>query len=105
MEVRMSPNEFNQLRRFIGSTKDANIINNFNKILNNEFPIKTTRVPITQEVLIELSSDDGEKILKVFVNNGKTFGEMLRNDISISSISKWINFFAIIKESISKIFN
>ena len=108
MEIRFQKEEFDQIRRFVGNTKHSDIINTFNRIINNSedgIPVKSTRVPITSEVLLEMSPEDACTLLKIFNRNAPAFGLMLRKDLTLSSISKWTSFISGIGDEISNAFN
>ena len=108
MKLILTYDEFQEARNFVVNTKNANISTVFNKVFSDNargnFPVKGTVLPKSRDVVIEVTPEDGKKILAVLAKNGGTFGEMLRQQMSISSIPKWLSFFKTIGASISKLF-
>lgn len=107
MEIRLKPDEFSELRRFLGATKNAKLITNFNKIFDQSSstktcPVKGTWTPVTKETIIEISPENGQRILQVIANHGDEFGDLLRNGVSVSSIGRWMGFFKNLSSVIKK---
>jgi hypothetical protein len=94
MRLIVSPDEFKKIRRIVGNTKNGDIITNFNKIFDSQssIPVKGVRLPKSGDVVIEIPEHDAMLILKVLESNAGTFGEMLRTDLTITSVPKWLNF-------------
>lgn len=102
----VSPDEFDKIRRFIGNTKNADVINGFNKIFDSKsnIPVKGVRLPKSRDVVIEIPEHENLMILGVLDANASTFGDMLRNELSIASVPKWLNFVKTVFGAIGNLF-
>lgn len=107
MRLILSPSEFREVRRFVGNTRNSDIINGFNRVFqpSNEIPVKGVALPKSGDIVIEMSPEDGTSLLRVLSDNAGTFGEMIKNDISITSVPKWLNFVKTVGGTIKKLFN
>lgn len=109
MELRLKPNEYAELKRFLTATKNAKMITEFNKIFDqttNKSVVKGTWTPLTNETIIEITPENSELILKEIAKHGSTIGDLIRNGMSIGSIPRWISCLksvgSSIKEKLSK---
>lgn len=106
MKLTVTPEEFRKIRKIVGNTKNADVITGFNKIFDggSDIPVKGTRLPKSGDVVIEIVGQDSIMILGVLESNAGTFGEMLRNDLSLTSVPKWLNFIRTVGEAIKNLF-
>lgn len=106
MRLIVNQNEFQKIRSCVINTRNSNVINNFNLVFNpdNNIPVKGVALPKSNDIVIEIAPTDAIKILNVLDTNAGTFGDMLRNEITITAIPKWINFLKTIGEAIGKLF-
>lgn len=107
MRLTISPSEFDKIRHFVGNTKNADIINSFNMIFDakSRIPVKGIRLPKSRDVVIEIPEHDSLMILGILDANAATFGEMLRTEISITSVPKWLNFVKTVFGAIGNLFH
>lgn len=94
MQVVLTRAEFEELRKAISNTRNREIINGFNRIFqpNNDIPVKGVVLPKTGNIVIEMTPEDGTALLRVLSANAETFGEMVKNDVSLTAIPKWLSF-------------
>lgn len=106
MRLIFTPQEFKEVRRFVTNTKNRDIIQGFNRVFqtDNSIPVKGVALPKTGDIVVEMTSEDGTALLRVLSNNAGTFGEMIKNEISLTSVPKWLNFVKSVGETIKKLF-
>ena len=106
MRLIFTPQEFKEVRRIVTNTKNRDIIVGFNKVFqsNNDVPVKGIALPKTNDILIEMASEDATALLRVLSENAGTFGEMIKTDLSITSVPKWVNFVKGVGASIGRLF-
>lgn len=106
MRLITSPDEFKKIRRIVGNTKNGDIITNFNKIFDSRsnIPVKGVCLPKSGDIVVEIPEHDAIMILSVLESNAGTFGEMLRTDLTITSVPKWLNFVRNLFDAIGKLF-
>ena len=82
-----SNNEFQELRRFVKNTNNAQVIKGFNSLFNNEpMRAKGAVLPKTKDVIIELNNQDSMSIMKILANNGETIGK-IANDAANGGVN------------------
>ena len=105
MKITFSPQEFKEVRRFVANTKNSDIINGFNKVFqSNDIPVKGIALPKSGDIVVEMLPEDGVALLRVLSDNAGTFGEMIRNDLTLGSVPKWLNFVKTVGAAIGRLF-
>ena len=105
MKIILSKNEFNALLKFVSECKNKDIIEYHNNVFNCDSKVKGFANPITKEVEIHIPDREGTLILSCIADNASEVGVMIKNDLSITSIPKWVNIGNTILTNIKKLLN
>lgn len=104
MKLILTQNEFAQVRTFIGNTKNAEIVNNFNSIFKKkDLHIHGYALP-SKEIQIEVNESEAVQILKIIADKGSDVGAMASQGFSMSMISGVLSMLSDVRAKIASLF-
>lgn len=93
MYVKLTYKEFKQIQAFVKNSKNTDIINHFNDIFNMESNsiVKGVHNPIHNEFEIDFPEKAMVEIFGVIAENASDLGTMIKFDLNMRSVPKWLS--------------
>ena len=104
MNVKMTFKEFKQLQAFVKNSKNVDIINHFNKVfdLNSDSIVKGAHNALYNDFEFNIPEKEMCEILAVFAQHSSNLGTMLKFDLNMRSVPKWLSVLSDIIAQIKK---